>query len=81
MDKKKVVKGAVGGILVTAGVAAKIADKCLSIAEVVLNGAENLADSFVKAPKLGIGKSLLNTGHKVIQDFSKKTLKKGKEMF
>ncbi|MBQ8870917.1 MAG: hypothetical protein IJ019_06040 [Alphaproteobacteria bacterium] len=80
VDKKKLIKGAVGGILITAGVAAKLADKSLSAAEVVLNGAVNLADSFVNAPKLGIGKALLGGVHQGLSKFSDKLLKKGREM-
>ena len=78
---KKCVKGACGGVLIGAGVAAKLADYGLSVAEVVLNGAENLASSFVKAPKLGIGKALLDSAHKAVTKLSSRWIKKGKEMF
>ena len=78
---RKCVKGACGGVLVGAGVAAKLADYGLSVAEVVLNGAENLADHFVKAPKLGIGKALFDSTHKAMTKLSARWIKKGKEMF
>ena len=78
---KKCVKGACGGVLVGAGVAAKLADYGLSAAEVVLNGAVNLADSFVKTPKLGIGKALIDSAHKTVNKLSDRWIKKGKEMF
>lgn len=80
-DMKKCVKGAAGGVLISAGVIAKLADWGLSASEVVLNGAANLADSFVKAPKLGIGKSLFGAMHKGVSKVSDICLKKGKEMF
>lgn len=80
-DMKKGVQGAIGGVLLGVGYAAKLADYGLSCAEVVLNGAENLVDSFVKAPKLGIGKSLLTSLHKGVSKFSDRCIKKGKERF
>lgn len=81
VDKTKIVKGAIGGILLSAGVVAKLADYSLSAAEVVLNGAINLTNSFVKAPDLGIGKALSGTVHKSVSKLSDKLLKKGREMF
>lgn len=81
VDKKKMIKGAVGGVLLSAGVVAKLTDYGLNVAEVVFNGAVNMANSFVKAPKLGIGTALLNTAHKGVSKLSDKLINKGREMF
>ena len=57
MEAKKITKKAVGGVLIGAGYALKLAEWGLNASEVVLNGAKNMADSFVKAPELGVGKA------------------------
>ena len=81
VDKTKLIKGSVSGILLSAGVVAKLADWCLSATEVVLNGMVNVTNSFVKAPNLGIGKALSGAVHKSVSKLSDKLLKKGREMF
>lgn len=55
VDKKKLVDGAIGGVLIGSAVAAKLADWGLQAADVVLSGAVNLANSFVKAPNVSLG--------------------------
>lgn len=79
MNWKKVTKKTAGAALITAGVAAKLAKWGLSASDVVLSGAVNLADSFVSAPKLGIGKSLFSSVQKGVSDLEKNLMKKGKE--
>ena len=81
VDKSKLIKGAIGGVLLSAGILAKLADKGLSVAEVVLNGAVNFATSFANAPKLGIGKAMADSLHENVSKLSDKLLKKGREMF
>lgn len=79
MDKDKFSKKVVGHAVLSVGVVLKLAQWGLSASEVVLNGAENLADSFVKAPKLGIGKSLLKTTRQSTEKISNQLIAKGKE--
>lgn len=79
MNWKKVTKKTAGAALITAGVAAKLTKWGLSASDVVLSGAVNLADSFVSAPKLGIGKSLFSSVQKGVSDLEKNLMKKGKE--
>ena len=81
VDTKKIIKGAAGGVLLAAGVAAKLSDKALSVAKVVFSGAANMADMFAKAPKGNIGESFFSISHKALSKISDKLLKKGKEMF
>ncbi len=80
-NMKQGVKYAVGGVLIGAGIAAKIADYGLHASELVLNGAENFVEAFVKAPKLGIGKSLFGSMRKGVQKFSDICMKKGRGMY
>lgn len=79
MNWKKVTKKTAGAALITAGVAAKLTKWGLSASEVVLSGAVNLADSFVSAPKLGIGKAAFSAVQKGVSDLEKNLMKKGKE--
>lgn len=79
MNWKKVTKKTAGAALITAGVAAKLTKWGLSASEVVLNGANNLADTFAPAPKIGIGKSLFSSVQKGVSDLEKNLMKKGKE--
>lgn len=79
MNWKKVTKKAAGAVLITAGVAAKLAKWGLSASDVVLSGANNLADTFAPAPKIGIGKSLFSSVQKGVSDLEKNLMKKGKE--
>lgn len=78
METKKVLKKSAGGLLISAGCLLKLADWGLSASEVVLNGGKNMADSFAKAPELGIGSSLFKATHKGIQTLGAYALKKGK---
>ena len=55
VDKKKIVNGAIGGVLIGGAITAKLANWGLQAADVVLSGAVNLANSFVKAPNFGLG--------------------------
>ena len=80
-NMKQGVKYAVGGVLIGASIAAKIADYGLHASELVLNGAENFVEAFVKAPKLGIGKSLFGSMRKSVQKFSDICMKKGRGMY
>ena len=80
-NMKQGVKYAVGGVLIGASIAAKIADYGLHASELVLNGAENFVEAFVKAPKLGIGKSLFGSMRKGVQKFSDICMKKGRGMY
>jgi hypothetical protein len=80
-DMKKGVQGAIGGVLLGVGYAAKLADYGLHASELVLNGAENFVEAFVKAPKLGIGKSLFGSMRKGVQKFSDICMKKGRGMY
>lgn len=79
MNWKKVTKKTAGAALITAGVAAKLAKWGLSASDVVLSGAVNLADSFVSAPKFGIGKAAFSAVQKGVSDLEKNLMKKGKE--
>lgn len=82
-DIKKNARKMTGGAVYTVGVAAKLAEWGFSVSEVsdvVFNGAKNLANSFVKAPELGIGKSLLDGGKKLSANVSNKMLEAGRDM-
>lgn len=78
MTMNKIEKGAVGGTILATGIFLKIAELGMSVAEVVLNGAENLADHFVKAPKIGIGKSLFGSLKSYTGKASVRLIKDGK---
>ncbi len=78
---KRCVKGAVGSVVLSAGIALKLAKWGLSVSEVVLNGVENLANTFAKAPSLGLGKNALSGINKQVSKFSDICLKKGREMW
>lgn len=78
---KRCAKGAVGSVVLSAGVALKLAKWGLSVSEIVLNGADNLANSFVKTPSLGIGKGAISDIKKQVSKFSDICLKKGREMW
>lgn len=80
MDSSKVIKGIGGAVALSAGVACKLASLGLSVSEVVLCGAKNLANEFVKAPDLRIGDSLLNDAKKGTDKLSKRFFKKAKEL-
>ena len=79
MDKVKLAKKALGCTVLGLGVAAKLARWGLSASEVVLNGAVNLANEFVKAPKLGIGEALFGTLKKGVGTLEKNLITRGKE--
>ena len=80
VDRKKLVDGAIGGVLVGGAIAAKLADWGLTAADVVLSGAVNLTNSFVKAPKLDLGfKDIPKNVAKHCDTLYKKLLKKGME--
>jgi len=81
MDTSKVIKGVGGTVVLSAGVVCKLASLGLSVSEVVLCGAKNLANEFVKAPDLHIGDSLLNNAKKSTNKLSQKLFKKAKELF
>lgn len=78
---KKMVKGSAGGILISVGCALKLAQWGLSASSVVLNGGKNMADSFAKAPELGLGSSLLGSLKTGAGKLSAVLLKRGKGMF
>ena len=78
MEAKKITKKAVGGVLIGAGYALKLAEWGLNVSEVVLNGAKNMADSFVKAPELGVGKAAFDGVKKGVSGLSKNLIKTGK---
>lgn len=78
MEVKKVIKKGAGGVLISAGCALKLAEWGLSASEIVLNGAKNMADSFVKAPELGIGKLAFDGVKKGVSGLSKKIIRMGK---
>jgi len=80
MTASKTMKTTAGCLICGTGYALKLAEWGLSAAEVVLNGAENMADSFAKAPKLGIGKSLFGGLKKGTNKVSAFLIKKGKEL-
>ena len=80
MDTKKIIKNASGVVALSAGVVCKLAELGLSVSEVVLCGAKNLANEFVKAPDLHIGDSLLKDAQKGTQKLSQKLFKKAKEL-
>lgn len=81
MDTSKVIKGMGGAAALSAGVVCKLASLGLSVSEVVLCGAKNLANEFVKAPDLHLGDSLLNDVKKGTDKLSQKLFKKAKELF
>lgn len=78
---KKIVKATAGTVIFSAGVACKLAELDLSVSEVVLCGAKNLANEFVKAPELYIGDSPLSKAQKATNKFSQRLLKKARELF
>lgn len=79
-DIKNTARKMTGGAVYTVGVAAKLTEWGFTVGEVVFNGAKNLANSFVKAPELGIGKALFDGGKKLTANLSKKMLQTGREM-
>lgn len=81
MDTSKVIKGVGGTVALSAGVVCKLASLGLSVSEVVLCGAKNLANEFVKTPDLHIGDSLINDAKKGTDKLSQKFFKKAKELF
>ena len=81
IDKAKILKGAVGTMELSAGVVLKLAEFGLSASEVVLSGAKNLANSFVKGPDLKIGESILGDIKKHTGKFADKLIKKGRGRF
>lgn len=81
MDKVKIIKGAVGTVELSAGVLLRLAELGLSVSEVVLSGAKNLANSFVKGPDLNIGSSMLNDLKKQTEKLAGKLIQKGKGRF
>ncbi len=74
---KRVAKSAIGGAYLGAGVAMKLAEFGLSASEVVLGGAKNLANQFVKGPDLNIGEQLLKDVKKQTAKLSAFLIKKG----
>lgn len=79
MDKVKLANKTLGCTALGLGIAAKLAGWGLNAAEVVLNGAANLANEFVKAPNLGIGKALFGTLKKGVGTLEKSLIDRGKE--
>jgi hypothetical protein len=71
-------KKVMGGVAYSAGVAATLADWGLSAVEVVFNGAVNVANSFVKAPDLGISKAMFKATHSGLNNVSKSLKNYGK---
>ena len=80
MNSHKVVKKAAGGIFGSAGYVLKLAERNLSVAEIVLNGARNMADSFVKAPEFGVGKAAFDMTQKSASTLAKKFMKYSKRI-
>ena len=78
MDKEKVIKSALGGGVIAIGVSLKLAEYGLHISQVLLSGAKNLANEFVKAPDLKIGESLLGDLKKGTGKLADKIIQKGK---
>ena len=79
MTVEKAVEVAAGGAMVSLGVAAKVADLGLTVAEIVPCGMVNtLTNQFVNAPDLKIGEPLLKEAHKGVKKASSKLLKEGK---
>lgn len=71
-------KKVAGGVVYSVGVAVTLADWGLSAVEVVFNGAVNVANSFVNAPKLGIGDAMLKATHSGLKTVSKSLQNYGK---
>ncbi len=85
MDKAKVQKTALktakvaaGGIVLSAGVCLKLTDMGLSVSEVILGGAKNLANDFAPAPDLKIGEPILISMQKQAGKYAQKWIAKGR---
>lgn len=79
MNTKKIAKTTAGVALQSAGYGLKLAKWGLNVSEVVLNGAENLTNSFVNAPKIGIGKAVFDGLKKQTGKISDYLIKTGKK--
>lgn len=77
---KKIAKKTLGAAVVSTGYALKLAKWGLSVSEIVLNGAKNMADSFVKGPELGIGKAMFSGIKGQIGKTSDYLIKNGKKL-
>ncbi len=80
MERQEVSTKVRAGLLTGTGYALKLAEWGLTAADVVLCGSNNLADTFVKAPALGIGRVALNgikAGFSILAD---KLIKKGRSL-
>jgi hypothetical protein len=80
MDTKTLCKRGASGVCLGVGCTLTLAKWGLNASEVVLNGAMNLANSFVNAPKLGIGSSLFGEFKKQTGKLADTFLKKGKQL-
>lgn len=80
MEGRKVTQKIAGGVLISVGCACKLAEWGLSASEVVFNGAENMTNSFVKAPEFGIGKAAFGAVEKSVSVLSKTFIEKGKRI-
>ncbi len=85
MDKVKLQKAAAktvkivaGGVVLGTGVCLRLAEMGLSVSEVILSGAKNLANEFVKAPDLKIGESILSDIKKQTGKYASKLIARGK---
>ena len=81
MNEQKIIKGAAGAIVLSTGVIFKLSELNLSASEVVLCGAKNLENEFVKAPNLHIADSFLNGAKQGAKKLSQRLLKKARELF
>ncbi len=81
MDTKKLAKSAAGGVAIGFGVAAKLSELGLSVTDVVLGGAVNLANSFVPSnSSKNFGSTVLSKLTKGAKVLSAKSISKGKEL-
>ena len=84
MDLKKTaeecLKAGGSASLIGLGCVSKLASMGLTVADVCLSGAANLADSFTTKSSLNIGKALHGTLRKKTDEFSKFCFSKAKEL-
>lgn len=81
MNTKKVLKRVGGSAIYTVGILSKLSAYGLTAAGSVMNGVENLANDFAKAPKLGIGEFLQKISEKGLHKSGNFLLKSGKDLW
>ena len=80
MDKRKAVRITAGVVVLGAGVVARLAVLGLSVSEVVLCGAKNLASEFVKGPNIVKGESIVTRVKEGTQKEAVKLMNQAREL-